>query len=307
MNWKHAALALIIFATLSNAAGQTNELKDRQLAVAVEDVKCRVNFTVAVLDSIIRNSANASFLTHYIKPLQNDESQLQTYANNGDVDGFRNYTENEFDPDLRIAARAIVVWGNIHGGSLSNNSKQAIRLAYVQLRSTFETCQLNALKELAEAKIDFYNSTIKFYRAKIANLTAKDVRTSGLTAIVTGAQAQIITPLQSAVDNATNATELMYAMRQYCLFDGCQAGTNYHIATKFEIEKLGRITDAISSTASSYGFGDNLTQAQNYLSNARSALGGIGTAPYTSQQQDAIWNNIGNAAQAILDIIKNLG
>ncbi len=304
MEWKYAMLfALLLAVPMASAA---NPVKGQLLNSALESIQCRNGFTSAYVSDItnLPNVSGTSDMQNAVSAMQNDYTQLQNYAANNDASGFGAYVKGTYDPDVKTANDAIRNWRKAN--KLSNDSRTTLKSDYDQLKTTYQSCELTAVKDHANAKVQWYNDVMTYEQARDANLSAKGLDTSGLTTLITDAQNNYITPLQSAINSATDAKGVRSALDAYCLYDGCDKGSNDHFAAKVGIERLNEVMVKIQANNKSANFTTQIGVAQNDLSTANSALTTVGTSAYGPGQSDAVWNPIKEAATQIKEIVAGM-
>jgi hypothetical protein len=299
------ALLGLLLVPLANAA-DVNQTKQDMLNAAMANIACKADFMGGVISSIDANVPSAS-LGSFADALKADEQNLQGMASAGDWEGFRSSVHGTFDPDMKSAREAVESLRKDDGKNLTNDTRATLRADYEQLRTTYQACESSAMSQYAGAKIDWYNTVLDDYQARADRLNAKGVQTSDLSALISDARSQIVSPLQAAVDAASNTSQVREALGQYCLFNGCN-GTNFHMAARFESDKLGDVLSYIQPTAQSDGLGDNVTSAQAQLGSVQSELSSIGTSEYADGQKDEVWSGIKSVAgdvKGILDQIRH--
>ena len=152
-------------------------------------------------------------------------------------------------------------------------------------------------------KVDAYNQILANYQQKVANISTKVNGTSSLTQILSDANSTIVQPLQAAINSANDSRSLRDAFRSYCLFNGCVNGTNFHLAAKFNLERLRLILTYIKAPPPYSNQTDKITQAQNFIDAASSALAITGSSTYALWEGDGVWSNeiaAGNVMKSIL-------
>ena len=167
---------------------------------------------------------------------------------------------------------------------------------YNATRQSYANCSFSAVRSYALNKIQAYDNITAQYNVQINGLDAQGVDTSAMSALLQNATAQVIAPLSAAVNSSNNSSQLLKLIRQHCLFNECSSPSNYHLAARFEIAKLG----AIMAKAQSVTNGTiNLTNATEGIGDADSALGSIGSSHYNQSMHLVLWNNITSASKAI--------
>jgi len=312
MDLKYALLFALLFVPLVAAvpAGQGAGLGKGQLAngegldAAMDLVNCKTDFTVAVMESMIDRVPEASSLDDNVDALQADTEELQNYADADDVLGFRSYLRGTYEPNLREAKQEVLQLrrtANIRSETLSD-----LRSDYESLRADFDGCHVTGLKRAAEAKLTAYDRFLDKAEEKADNLDAKGVDTAGLEDLISDARAEIVEPLQDAVDSADDSSEVRDALKQYCLFNGCPNGVNFHFAARFELEKLNQILDKVEQNATDAGLGDEVSDIQEDLDDAEESLGDAGTSQYNDEEYEGMWNSLHSASSKTRDLLAEL-
>ncbi|MBI5227765.1 hypothetical protein HY988_04220 [Candidatus Micrarchaeota archaeon] len=309
MERKYAVLFALLLAVPMISAVSSNPVKDAVkgdlLGSALDEIKCRNDFTVGVIDSITSADSNASALSSYASALQKDYTQLQVYVSANDSEGFRTFVKATYKEDVKSTDDAIRNWrktGRKAEGK-ANETRETLRAEYEQLRPVYQECRLGAVKEHANARVRMYNGILDHEDQRIQNLSARGIDTQGLRGVVDEARNRIVSPLQNGINSATDAKEIISAMHSYCLYNGCQNGTNDHFAAKVNIERLGGVLGKIKSSNQSGNFGPQIADAEENLAMANSAVAGFGMNHYDQEQHDAVWDPIKEAAGQIKEIL----
>jgi hypothetical protein len=297
-------LALLLIAMpVSMAAGT---VKQDVLTGAYDDVKCHTDMEVSVMGAIDSAVPQASLST-YSDKLTSDTSQLQTYATSGDGSGFSTYLKGTYEPDVKAANQAVRdARKNFRSWNVSKDTIQSLRESYNSSAATFQSCKLSALQEVANGRVQAFQTVLSTYTDRMNNLSSKGLDTTGMSSAISGAQSTIITPLQNAISGATTVQELQTAVRGYCLANGCANGQNYHFYAKFDEAKLQAILDYIKPNATAAGLGAQVTQAQSALDGVQSALNAVGPAKYDPTDEKAVWDGLKSAASDIKGIMKSM-
>jgi hypothetical protein len=304
MEYKYAVLFALLLIPMSSAIGELDDEREAALNAAMDNVECKTDFMVGVIDSMVENIEGVDYLNDHVDVLTGDEAQLQEYADEGDVQGFKDYVDDSYTPHMREAkddVREARLEANI-----SAETKAELRDDYNSLSAAYEACNFDSLERFAEAKLSGYEEALELAEDKAANLSAKGVDTSGLTALIEEAEDEIVDPLSEAVENAGNSTELRDALGQYCLFNGCPRGTNFHFAAKFEVEKLESILEFIADDAEAAGLGEDVDSAQEDIDATQDVLDDVGTSQYTESQGEDLRGYLRSAADTIMEIISTL-
>lgn len=304
MEIKHMMLFALLLVPFVSADG--GNLTARYLDASAQQVKCKTDFMTGVISGITSSVPSASSLTTYADKLQGDESQLESYAAAGSADSYRDYLRGTYDPDLKSAREAIIQWRVSAIGSLNASERQAIRSSYSSLRSVFDSCEMNAIKGYAQAKVDGYDQILSVAQDRASNLSAKGIDASGLTSLISQARNAIVASLQSAIDSASDGKSLATAVRSYCLYNGCKDGTNFHFAAKWEIAKLTAIEAHVQAQPKAANYSSQLSQVTGDLNTAGSQLSSKGTSDYAPGQESQVWDPIKDAAKTLTEVIHGM-
>ena len=292
----------ILFLSLITFASATNLNNTLTLQKFSNNLKCRVDFYSGVINEM--NSLQPSdSLNQTTAKLQSDLNQIQTYANSGDANSLQQYVKANFESDNSMIKDAVTNWRQANVKNFTRNQRQGLLSDYNSLKSTFDTCQLNSLKDFANSRISSFQNAIVDYQKRIDALSAKGIDVSSLNQIISDATSQIITPLQSAISSADDATSINQAIRSYCLFDGCANGTNFHLAAKFEVAKLQIALNTANSNPNVSQ--TSITQLQTDITTASGILTQVGTSQYTQTQNTNLWNAIKDAYSTIKSILNS--
>ncbi len=294
---------LLVFAPFASADTTKHEaISGEHLAAAFDDIKCKADYTVGLL-----NAVNPTQYSQQTVALQQDLTQLQGYVDKKDVDGFRSYVKDTFDKHLKDTREALklarqTARASYRSGNQSNvtSTMDQMKSDREKLKATFDACHNDAVKKYASVKVTAYNAILDNYNRKVTELGSKGIDTSGLTTILKDAKSQIVDPLQAALEKASTAKDVHSALQKYCLFDSCKDGMNFHLAAKFELEKLSAILKFLKAKPNAPS--DKVTAAQKALDTAKATLAKIGTARYAPGQAQQVWSQIEAAAKAIKEL-----
>lgn len=249
--------------------------------------KSEVDFYSNVANSMVA-SVPSDTLTADLTKLQNDLTQIQTYVTAADRTSLQQFVQSTFQPDMKTTNQDILSWRQANFKNLSVSARTSLKNGFTQSRSDFQASRLTAYKNFANGRIDYFNNVITQYQNRINNLQSKGLDVSALTQLLSDAQTQIITPLQTAISSATDPNSLNQAVKQYAIFDGAQNGTNFHLAAKFNVDELQiALTKLTSTTGVSQ---TSITQLQTDITTANSVLTAVGINQYSSTQQSQLWN-----------------
>lgn len=292
-------LTASIFADDSNnstLASVTKTASTAELQRFYDIANAQVGFYSTVVGSMI-SLVPSDTLTADIAKLQADLTQIQTYVTAADRDSLTQFVKGTFQPDINTIKQDILAWRQANFRNISAAYRLSLKTDFDKSKSDFQTNQLNAYKDFANGRINYFNSAIGVYQKRIDSLSAKGLDVSSLTQLLSDAQTTIITPLQQAINSAANASSLNQDVKQYALFDGSQGGINFHLAAKFNVAELQIALNKLTSTT---GVSQtSIAQLQNDINTANTVLTAVGTSQYTSSQQSQLWNAIKDGWSAV--------
>lgn len=304
MDFRYAMLFALLMAPLASAA-LSDAVKGQGLEAAMADVECRNAFTIGVIDSAAAVAPDGG-LEAQKAALQADKAKLQSYADGGDTDAFRTYVRGTYDQHLRDARKAVLDWRKDNSKNMTAAQRQSLRDEYKSLRSTYNSCHLDALKNYGKAKARAYEEALDNHERKLENLSAKGVDTRGLGALISEARSQVVAPLKAGVDGAADTQSFHKALKSYCLYDGCSEGMNFHFAAKWEIEKLGGIIDVVKADSRSANYTSEIASAESDLATAGSVVSAAGDSQFTAAQHDELWNALNGASRKVKEILSGM-
>ncbi len=269
-------------------------IKDNRLAGALDNAGCRAEFTMEVLESTANHSGNN--LSANAAKLQDDISAFKGFAEAGDVEAFREHLK-DFNAHMNDARKAILqarMKGPAMGG-VKGPAMGALKKDYDKFKENYNKCNLDSLKKFSYGKVATYDNYLDRAEERVSQLSAKGVETSDLTALIAEARSTIVAPLKDALQVSETPDEIHSALKQYCLFNGCKDGLNFHFAAKFEAEKLDKILELVKDKANEAGLSDKVTSAQDSIIMAKSHVG-----------DESAWTNLKSAGEIIKQILSTL-
>lgn len=300
-------LLMVFAAPFAYGAENRQAAESRHLEAAVAEAKCKADYTEGLISLLVSGFPDAASLSQQSDALKQDVAQLQSYASQGAVDGYRNYVKGSYDAHMKDARKAIQDVRQAHGKNLTKETRASLKSGGEQLKSTFDACHFSAMKSYSNSRVDVFNDEIDKAGARAANLTAKGIDTSNIIGIVNSARSQVVEPLKSDISQAKDGKELAAAMEKYCLHDGCKSGVNFHFSAKFEIEKLNAILAVVKASPKAASQADRISMIQAGLDAAKAALDATGTAQYPQKGKDnAVWSQIRQAAKDLSELVRTL-
>ncbi len=256
-------------------------------------LKCKTDFSISIMNSLQNVGANLSI---YITTLQEDLAKVEPLSD--DRDALRDFVKNTYEKDIKNSREAVNQWRKDQYRNLTKEQKTTLQQAYQDARTSFDGCQLDALKALSDKRVQDMKDSLVPYQSRIDKLSEKGLDVTELQKILADAQIQIITPLQNALDSAKDAQSIQDALRKYCLFNGCRNGVNYHLEAKFETERLNQILAYLQKNNSSNETAQKLAQAQIALNSAKGLLLEIGTTNFGDQGKQ-LWSTLKSVQQIL--------
>ena len=214
--------------------------------------------------------------------------------------------QDTFRPGIKDANLAVRDWRKENRKNLTEDQRAKLNSSYNEQKSKYVECHSKALKAYAEAKIKKYESIISEYQKKTGTLSSKGLDVANLNMILNDAETNIFAPFREAVNSATNNEEIKKALEAYCMFNGCKNGINFHLAARFEVEKLTQIYIKVKARDDSSKVADELEKLKTYIDASSSTLAEAGDSQYKNGQGEKIWSNIRNAHSMIKEIRKIL-
>lgn len=299
------AIAIPVFTT----SGLVASPYDQQILQARYDLaSARVNFATGVLTDTSTLVASASDLIAHVDELNCDLSTLKGYVDGyvdaNDKNGFDSYVSGTIQPDMQSALDALKAdmkqfkaWG------VTPATIQQLRADYQNRKNTFDQQTNAAIIELGGIRLTYYNDLMSKTDARMSELSGKGIDVSGMQSVKTGAESNVIGPLQSAVSSG-DANAVKAELNDKCLANG--APYSYHFYAKIDLEALKAISAKIGACVNNSTVQQQLAEVNAKLSSAESTLNVVGTNPYTSEQQSQVWDNLKAASDGLKAIIKEL-
>ena len=302
---KHRLIKLLLFilmcTILSFTAFAVTELEARAGMLG-----CQIDFHKAVLNSVASKVPQAANLSTLANKLQSDKNQVNALANAGNASVFRQFVNSTLRPDMKSSNRELQnARRNFKVWNVTKETKKALQNASKEARGVFTGCvKENALKH-AQVKVNKYSKRLDDAQVKVGNLSSKNVSTAELTGIINQARAQIITPLQNAV-NSGDGAQAQAALKQYCLYNDCNNGTNFHFNAKFQQARLSALLAYVKPRADAANLSANVSAIQAKVDQSKAALNAIGNAHATKAQIDGVWGPLKQAVKDFRQLLKDI-
>ncbi|MEW6723222.1 MAG: hypothetical protein AB1324_08210 [Candidatus Micrarchaeota archaeon] len=301
---RNIVLALLLV-PLAGAEGRFFEYKEDSLGFALDNVECKRDFTVGVMESMMEHLDGADSLSEHVATLDDDVDALAEYADEADALGFRAYVRDSFMPHM-LDAREAIRLERLEAAPVDPSVRMELGSDYNELLEGYETCNFESMEGFAWAKIDAYNEALEAATDRAESLASKGISTDAIEDLIATAQDEIVDPLEREVESAENASQVREALSKYCLFSGCPAGTNFHFGAKVAAEALGSTVDALEEVSDDAEADAYLAEAQGHLEDAQDVLEEIGDGVYSDGQGRTLWSAIHSAASSIKDALYEL-
>jgi hypothetical protein len=227
---------------------------------------------------------------------------MQLFLENNDIISFKEYLRTNIEPNLKISRSKISSWIRNNKKKLSNEEKTSFKEKYKELKQGYDNCITNSLKEYAQNRVDSFELIIQNHKNRTEALSLKGVDTTKLNEIINNGETEIINQLKEGIDSANNSKDILLVLNNYCLFNGCENGINFHLAIKYEIKKLEILSYMIKKSNNSSLLTSNVTLINNYLSYLKKELLAINKIKYSPEKEKEIEDNIKKAYKEINNI-----
>ena len=297
-----AMLAVPALTTSVFAAGASY---DQQVLQARYDaVSARVDFASGVLTDTATLITNASDLNAPAGKLNGDLGTLKGYASSGDKSGFNSYLTGTVQPDMTAAMAAFKddrthfkAWG------VSASTIQQLKADYQSRKNTLDQQTAAAVIELGNVRLNYYNDVMSKDDQRMSQLSAKGIDVSGMQSVKSEAMSNVVSPLQTAVSSG-NADAVKAQLHDKCIGNGQPYSD--HFFAKSDLAALTATSARIGSGTDNATVQQQLSDVNSKLSAAQGTLSSVGTSPYTSDQQNQVWNNLKAASDGLKTILKEL-
>jgi len=161
----------------------------------------------------------------------------------------------------------------------------------------------DAYIKLGDQRLSEYNSLLSKEDAQIANMASKGFDVSGLQSVEAGARANVVMPLQTAV-NTGNGTAIRDQLKSTCLDNGMPY--SYHYSALINLARLTSINDKLGTLVNNSTLQGQISDVNSKLTSVSSTMDSIGTSPYTGSEKDQVWDGLQAASQELKTIIKEI-
>jgi len=297
-------MMLAIPAVAMNVSAASTSYDQQVLQARYDLVSARVSFATGVYTDTMALVTNASDLQAHVNKLNGDLPTLKGYASSGDRSGFNSYLTGTIQPDMKSGMAALAAdvkqfkaWG-VNAATI-----QQLKADYQSRKNTFDQQTNAAIIELGNARLSYYNDVMSKDDQRISQLSAKGIDTSGMQSAKSDAMSNVVTPLQSAI-NSNNADAVKQQLHDRCLGNGQPYSD--HFFAKTDLAALQATSAKVAASTDNATIQQQLSDVNAKLSASQSTLGAVGTNPYTSDQQNQVWNNLKAASDGLKTILKEL-
>ncbi len=272
-----------------------------------ERLVCESNFAKANVDNVVEVVPSASIiLTPMVDSIDEDLISIADYvsemsdSNKMAQDGL-NIMIMEVSQSIRSLNQETQTQVRDGLRAMDNNLRREtmplLKTDFDELKTEFVECKIEALKKLSLAKVEGLNQIIAAWEERMALFQSKGLDITAMEAIVVEAEAQVIDPLNTAIEaEDTNAS------RNYCLFNGCDI-VNFHFAAKMEAAKLEAIISKIDSNTTDANILAITAQAQIKVDEAQEEIEQLGNNKFPNGE-NSIWQKLNSAANDIGQVLK---
>ncbi|MFH1785850.1 MAG: hypothetical protein ABH842_05465 [Candidatus Micrarchaeota archaeon] len=275
-------LMLLLVPFVTAASGYGTVFTGEGLSAAQDYAECKADFYVDII-----GSHEDSSLDEYADNIEDAMDTLNEYTID-DLTGFGDDVA-DFDAALKEAKDAVTEYRE----NLTFQEKLALNSQYWEFFQDYTDCVSTAIDSYREAKINSYTTILANAKLRIDDLAGKGIDTTDMEEVVEDAESEILDPLKSGETN-------------YCMYNGCYFGENYHFAARFDVVKLRAITDYLKEMPGAENLTSNFSEVNDYLDDVDNALASVGGNVYAEGEYDAVWEPLQDAAEALKDIMREL-
>ncbi len=265
---------------------------------AADSFKCKIDFTVAYIESLSSLGAN---LSSYSDRLKADVAQLDSLISAGNRSAFKDFVKNFLEPDFKSTREAEHQWRKDNYRNLTKEQKTSLRASYKESKAVFEDCQKKTLFEHGNQRVELFEKILTQYKERTDRFASKGLNPEGMNKVLEDAKTQVVEPLRSAIDSTNDSQTLKNILRKYCLFNGCKNGVNYHLAARFEMERLSATLNYLKEKLNTSEFNAKFSEVESNLNVAKGILSEVASAQYNDNGKQ-IFNKI----KSSYEILKNI-
>ncbi|HMK46597.1 MAG TPA: hypothetical protein VK436_08215 [Methanocella sp.] len=221
-----------------------------------------------------------------------------------DKNSFDSYLTGTVQPDSKAAISALQAdRQKYRSWNVTKDTRTQLQSDYKSLKATFDSAQNQNAVQMGQARLSQYNDEIADANSQISNLSSKGVDTSEMQSIVSGAESNVVTPLQNAV-NSGNADTIRSTMKSTCMCNG--APYSYHLVSRLDLARLQALTEKISDNATKAGYGSQISDINTKLTSVQTTLSQASTNPLPSDQQSQLNNNLKDASEELKSVMQDM-
>lgn len=284
---------LVLFALLSIMSANLILAEENSNVLPIENrgtdhLVCKIDFMSGAIDSL--SKVGVSSLEQYSTKLKEDKTRLESLASEGNRSELKIFLKNTLEGDIKKAREAVHAWRKENYKNLSKEQKQTLKEEYDSLRKSFEECEKNGLQELGKNRINAFNNVLDNYQKRVDRLEQRGLDVSGLKQILADAKTSIIDPLQNDLTAANDSQSIKSVLKKYCLFNGCLNGINFHLAAKFEAERLNALIKYLENHRALNVTNDTIARLKNNYNTGKGLITEAGTTKYNDNGKTALSN-----------------
>lgn len=294
-------VAISAFASTASAATANDQ---PILQARYDQVSAHVDFITGVMGDIVSLVPQATNLQAPSDKLHVDMVTLQGFVSSSDKTGFSSFVTGTVQPDVQSANDALKADRQQYKSwNVTAATAEQLKTDYQNRKATYDSQVDSAGVELGNAVLSGYNTVLQAHDTVMSNMSSKGFDISGMQAAQNEAQSSVVTPLQNAV-GTQNGTAVKNELKSVSLGNGAPYSDHYF--AKFDLAKLDSVSSKIAASTNDTAIQQQLDDVNTQLSSSSSALGTVGTSPYTGSQQDQVWNPLKSASSELKTIIGEL-
>jgi len=198
----------------------------------------------------------------------------------------------------------ITINGSKGPGGIINETHPIVPIHRINQTFVINQTRINDLYiRLGQERLSEYNNLLSMENTQISNMAAKGFEVSGMQSVVAGAQANVVTPLQNAV-NTGNGTVIKDELKSVSLDNGMPY--SFHYSAQINLARLTSINDKLATLVNNTTIQGQISDVSSKLSAVSSNLNSIGTSPYTGSQESQVWGGMKAASEELKTIIREI-
>lgn len=302
------ALLIIPAYAFADNSGQQNMQRganqQANLNAQLAGITCEVSLvtsSITIAESDISNMTKTIVDADAAK-LTTDLQKLQTDAQNNNKTSFRADHET-LKSDIKTANHDLR--SAIKMAHPTRDQMTKLKTDLMALKDVQKNCIFSARQQGANAKVSADQYKINKLENRSAILKSKGLDTTGLDQTLGQAQTNL-NNLAGSIASSTNSSQLKSALQNYCQYNGCKTGTNFHLAAQSALAADQAILVKIQANPNSAQYSTQISQVQTDLTNAKNILNTVGTGQYSGTQQTDVWNALHDAGNVLKQLVHEL-